>query len=147
LAYVGHIGQDVLAHGLLAGGEEFSVTPVGAARIYKMAGVLARALVPIAAHFFKLLVQANRAWRNLFGHSSQGGLAPCASRQDTKRDHNLWHLGSADFNVAIGAAALLEVGPTRLMFGKKTRGATLPVVLPGGRTYRGKERKKPAAAT
>ena len=70
------------------------------------------------------------------------------TRQDTKRDHNLWHLGSADFNVAIGAAALPEVGPTRLMFGKKTRGATLPVVFsPGGRTYRGKERKKPAAAT
>jgi len=66
------------------------------------------------------------------------------TRQDTKRDHNLWHLGSADFNVAIGAAALLEVGPTRLMFGKKTRGATLPVVFsPGDGLIAGRKGKNP----
>ena len=55
LADIDHIREDVVGNGLLAGGKEFFVGPIGVAGGNVIAGVFTRALVPIALHFFELL--------------------------------------------------------------------------------------------
>ena len=57
LADVDHVRENLFLHGLLAGAEEFVVAPFLLARHHVVAGVLPRALVPIAAHLFELFVQ------------------------------------------------------------------------------------------
>ena len=56
LADVLHVGKDVLGDLLLTGGEKGFVGPVGAAGVDVMARVFFRALIPIPAHFFELLL-------------------------------------------------------------------------------------------
>ena len=57
---VGGVGEDLLGDGAFAGSEEVLIGPVGAAGVDIVAGVFARALVPVALHPFELLGKLHR---------------------------------------------------------------------------------------